>query len=178
MQLAPVNKADCEPTYPRRKWVRSTWLKRALGVAAVSVAMGLGACGGGGDRLTDDWEDVDMPGAMPAPNFWCADEQPDSLPTLSSPGTYDGELCGESTGWAAIEVGTDGVYQLELLSGVEHVGLAVINPDGEQVAQLDDELSVVNIAFTSGQWTFAATANDPVSNGWAWFQLSIQPLDD
>jgi hypothetical protein len=178
MERKPVARANTEPTYPPRQWRRSTWLRRALGVTALSVAMGLGACGGSGDRETDDWEDVEMAGAMPQPNFWCGDDASDGIRTFTAPGTYDGELCGTSTGWAALQIDSEGVFRLELTAGMNEASIAVIDPEGTQIAQLDDELSAVSMAMHPGRWLLAATANDPVSGGWNHFEISIESLSD
>ncbi len=180
MKLEPVTQRKEAPDYPERRWRKPTWLRRVANVVTLTAALALGAgCGGDwrpfdDDDDDDDWEE--MAGAMPAPTFWCADEQPEWTETLWIPGDHWGELCGESTGWASIEVQSQGIYRLTLTSGVELVGIALLDPSGEQIAQLDGDMPTVTVELEPGTWVLAATAADPVAAGWGSFGLSIEQL--
>ena len=174
MELKPVRIAQRAPAYPTRRWRHPHWMRRVANVVTLSLALTLGAaaCGGGENR-----DEPDVPGAMPAPTFWCADERPEYVEPLLVPGESWGELCGESQGWASLVVTTQRTYRISLFGGAEWVDIALLDPSNQQVAQLDADMLELLIELTPGTWTLVATAVDPVEHGAGAFSLFVGPSD-
>lgn len=178
MRLSPVVQNDrcSSPAYPRRVIHTPPWLQRAVAVAAIALSsMGLLACGA--NHLEKE-EIINPPGmiAEPFSNFLCSAEVMDALPSLSHTDVNGGELCGEDTAWADIDVEEPAVYRLSLVSGVDYASVAIIDPAGDQKAQLDVDCPSLDVEMTQGRWIVAVTAQDPIHAGYDLFELSLEQL--
>ena len=177
MQLKPVTTTATAPEYPERRWRRPVWLRRVANVLTLSIALGLAACGGSDRDIDDnDWEHEELAGAEPEPLFWCGDEMPEYSMSLYAPGSFEGELCGEQTAWGRLEVAEQGVYRLSLDAGADRASVAVVDPSGHQVLQIDDEQPEVTAELEPGTWTLEVTANDPVEQGWGVFMITVEQI--
>jgi len=205
MKLTPVT-AKPQQSYPARVERRTggrTWLKRAIAAASTAGALCFGGCYGSSpigeigpgvtppdttepativsterpgryepaeERLSGDW----------APMwFQCGDAAPEYLENIGAPGWFEGSLCGDQTSWAAFDVEGDGPdLRINLDYGGELAVIAVIAPDGTEVAELGaDTLSAV-VSRTPGRFLLAATALDPTEHGWDWFSGTIELVEE
>lgn len=201
MQLQPVTTTR-EVSYPTRipgsrsGLLRS--LKRAALAACASGALLLGGCygatpaNGGGEETetieinglvtgvmqvyeTPEEDPELLAGDVAAPAFTCGSVQEWAVGW--APGWVEGSLCGEEIAMAAVEVTTEGDYELLLENNAEAVLVSILSPDGEEVAQLGPEAPSAIVTMTAGRWSLEATPVDPVENGSAWFSLSINAVD-
>jgi hypothetical protein len=181
MRLSPVTDRTDSPAYPRRqrRGISRRWLTKMLATVLATVSLSVMACDG---RLPfGPGEEVAGMMEEPWPDFYfvCDDEQPEYFDTsMSAPGTFSGNLCGEQSAWSNFNVSEQGVYQLELASGVERATAALISPDGEHVAQLDADRTLVNVELGPGLWSVAVDALDPVGDGYGSFSISLNRLGE
>lgn len=203
MQLRPVSE-PCPTAYPARLPVRRPGtfeiVRKAVAAACASGALLLGACygstpldGGEGGEWTGGElgrvptlrvveppplppEPEPMPGDVAAPGFTCGSLQEWSI--AWAPGWIEGSLCGDEIAYGGLEVSASGRHVVRIVSGAEHALVAVVDPAGEEVAQVGGEAPQIEVDLTVGRWTFEATPVDPVANPYAWISLTIEPLND
>ena len=204
MGLKPVERA-ADPRYPSRHKVFAaigSWARRAAGVAVAAGALAFGGCYGAtpfADRDLDDppGDDPtvprylvdDMPGpydevmvmeggVMASPSFECRAEQPEPPAYIDSWGFWEGGLCDDQTGWAFHEVYEEGLFELTITWGAEFVSLALLDPDGNEVALVDGDAPTVEVRLGAGLHVLAATTIDPEAYPHEWFGVSLNRISD
>lgn len=206
MKLSPVHAAPATD-YPSRHDVFARvggWLRKAATAAVASSALVFGACygatplGPGGDPgdpgdptdprvITADeppgpFADVIVAeaGVAMAPSFACSETRPDPMPYEAQGwGYFEGPLCGELTGWAVHEVveGAAGRYRLSLSAADDVAQVALLDPGGAEVAVVDGSAPEAEVDLTTGIWTLAATALDPVGHPSDWIAVNLDRID-
>lgn len=202
MTLLPLRQR-ANPKYPKRRGGETSfgrWLRRSLTAGFASGALLFGGCSGVASRSLDEntTEDNDLviifdvlveqppvttpdeeisPGGMPAPDheydFNCPGEELWFWP--SPPTTIDGYLCDDSPSVANVNIIDDGRYEVALSLGAAFVVL--IDPGGEEVAELDPESRQVEVDMTAGQWSVSATAADPINEPFGFIAVDITPVE-
>jgi len=95
------------------------------------------------------------------------------------PGYFSGTLCGEETALGVFDVVGDGPdLSIALDEGVEGTVIAVLDPDGTEVAEVNPDQPTADLPRIEGRWTLAATPLDPVENGVDWFSGRINLADE
>lgn len=196
MQLNPMRKTS-KPTYPvktgKESSVRS-WMRQSLAAACTSGAILLGGCYGANPyhERTDEPQPVSdivtilevlveqpllpddpqpMDGGMMAPAFSCDNSIDWNVRTV--PAYLEGSLCNDGAAYAVVDITTRDVHAVTLGIGSEYTFVSIRNPSGEEVAELSPDRTSLDIDFTEGQWTFVATAADPIDNPNSWFEVTV-----
>lgn len=182
MNLKPILKNNVnQPSYPQKKCLSlSRKLCKAISIGAVSLVIGLGACGGGDGGS----EIITPPGVPMVPAFVsgleCRDEPIDEM-SLGDIYDYDfemsGELCGHQDSRALVRVNIPNTHRIELSSGQEYTSVSILNEDLEQIAQLDSNMLSVDIELPAGSFHIIARSVDLENHPFGLFTLNLQPRD-